>query len=618
MASQSVTISVYSGAIDGFKGPSVKASSLPIAQLWEGIPATFKLPLAEILGLSVADIPVVFQGDEKPIEFFEFIARLYDCLLGAATLAVSDASTTATSDGQIIALSLPTTARASSIAIDYLRWSLKLLELSGSNKETEHLKRLERILERLRKNSAEGSNSYRLLKCAHELSIPAVDFLPSVQIYGQGCRSIWMSSTLTHNAGVTSVNVARNKRYTNYILQTLGFPVAKQSIAKTLEQAKQLAQELGYPVVLKPKSLDGGVGVTPDIRREQGLELAFKEVMQCSKEAIIEKHFEGKDYRITVFQGDALGAVERVPGSVVGDGHKSIKELIDRVNLDPRRGDAIHLPLRRLTVDNEMRLVLAKQNLTIESIPKSGQIIRLRKTANINSGGFPLNATDKMHPDNAALAVRAAQALRLDLAGIDLLIPDISRSWRDSGAVICEVNAQPTIGSVVSSHLYPIILRKTIPGNGRIPVMVSLGQIGWAERATLASLLSKNGLTLGFANNVTIEVAGCVVEDHFADSPLSLSKRATAILRNSSVSVALIELETPKDLEQGLPFDQIDIILRGNGAKEHVETEYWDSVEDNLHFYLRRNCLRTDGADLALLVEKLIQLDHECSQPLTL
>ena len=615
MSKTSLALSVYVGAIDGFRGPSVQMTGLPEVKAMECLAVEVHSSLSALLELPSNELAGLLEYDGKPRAYFQFVAKLYECLLCAGALAVVDLAELTARDGNIVTLRLPTTRRAIPATVDYLRWSLKFFEYDSDRGRLEHFNRLKPILNKLRSSAAEGSNSYRLLKAAHQLSIPTDDFLPAVQIYGQGCRSIWMNSSLTPYVGVTSVNVARNKRYTNYLLHSMGFPVAKQGVAKTLNQAKQLAQKLGYPVVLKPKSLDGGIGVTPDIRRELGLERAFKEVAKFSKEMILEKHFEGRDYRITVFQGSALGAVERVPGSVVGDGSKTIKQLIDVENLDSRRGQAKHFPLKPLRVDNEMHLVLAKQNLALESIPARGQFVRLRKTANINSGGIPINATKNMHPDNAALAIRAAQALRLDLAGVDLLIPDIARSWRDSGAVICEVNAQPTIGSVISSHLYPIIMRRLIPGTGRIPIMVALGRDALVERAELAELLMGKGLTLGFASNSTVEVAGNVVEDHFPDSAASLFDRATAVIRNPIVGVALIQLEEAKDLESGLPFDKIDILLRGDSAKKAPASSHWASLEKQLAAYSSDKLLNSDN-NLPSLVQKLQLLDQAYSQSL--
>jgi len=603
------------GAIDGFRGPSVLASGLPEVEDFDHIPDGFLSTLSSLLDLSSNDFAGLFELHGQKLPYFHFVAKLYQYLLSSATLAVVDQAKPKARDGNILTLRLPTTRRAIPATVDYLRWTLKFLENDSDSGRLEHLNRLKPIFNKLCNSAPEGSNCYRLLQAAHELSIPTDDFLPVVQIYGQGCRSIWMNSSLTPYVGVTSVNIARNKHFTNYLLHSLGFPVAKQGVAKTLNQAKQLAQKLGYPVVLKPKSLDGGIGVTPDIRRELGLERAFKEVAKFSKEMIVEKHFEGRDYRITVFQGSALGAVERVPGSVVGDGSKTIKQLIDVENLDSRRGQAKHFPLKPLRVDDEMQLVLAKQNLKLESVPGPEQWVRLRKTANINSGGIPINATKNMHPENAALAVRAAQALRLDLAGVDLLIPDIARSWRDSGAVICEVNAQPTIGSVISSHLYPIIMRRLIPGTGRIPIMVALGRDALVERAELAELLKGKGLTLGFASNSTVEVAGNVVEDHFPDSAASLFDRATAVIRNPIVGVALIQLEEAKDLESGLPFDKIDILLRGDSAKKAPASSHWASLEKQLAAYSSDKLLNSDN-DVPTLVQKLQLLDQAYSQSL--
>ena len=158
------------------------------------------------------------------------------------------------------------------------------------------------------------------------------------------------------------------------------------------------------------------------------------------------RNISGRDYRLNVFNGELIWAIERVPGGVTGDGKSSITKLVELLNSDPLRGEGTHAPLKQLNLDDEARQLLRQYSRDENSVPAEGEFVRLRRNANVATGGTPVSVFDQIHPDNKLLAIRAAAALRLDLAGVDLLIPDIGQSWKLGGAAVCEVNSQPNLG----------------------------------------------------------------------------------------------------------------------------------------------------------------------------
>lgn len=202
-----------------------------------------------------------------------------------------------------------------------------------------------------------------------------------------------------------------------------------------------------------------------------------------------------------VFDGQMLWAVERQPAGVIGDGQMTVAELIDSENRDPRRGFHASATLRPLKLDDEAKVLLAEQQCALDMVLPEGMFVRLHRTSNMSSGRIPLAVTDRVHPNNRQLVERAIRLLHLDLAGVDLIIPDIGISWRDSGAAIIEINAQPQLVAVSQNHLYKTIMKARVHNRGRIPVVIVLGTDAqaFAENVLLHMVDKKKG-SVGFAS----------------------------------------------------------------------------------------------------------------------
>ena len=219
-----------------------------------------------------------------------------------------------------------------------------------------------------------------------------------------------------------------------------------------------------------------------------------------SRQILAEKHFDGRDYRLLVVQGELVRVVERVPAAVVADGVRTVRALLDAVNRNPRRGTGPNAILIHIDLDDEAIGLLSAAGVSADDVPESGRTLRLRRTANVSRGAMPADVTDNVHPDNARMAKRIAAILRLDIAGIGLLIPDISRSWMESGGVVCEVNAQPGLRCMTAGSLCSDILQKVVPRNGRIAVAVVVGGADGDEAAAaIAALLRAGGKNAAWA-----------------------------------------------------------------------------------------------------------------------
>lgn len=361
---------------------------------------------------------------------------------------------------------------------------------------------LQKYVRRCSPAAPSGVNTLRFLQAAHDLGIPWRHVASNVFQFGWGSRARWLDSSFTDETPNISARLARDKVACAQVLRAAGLPVPRHRLVTTLAQAQQVAGALGYPVVVKPADQDGGRGVFAGLHTPEAVASAYAAAARFSKRILVEQFVEGSDYRLQVCLGDVYWVVHRRPAYVLGDGASTVMTLIERNNsqLQAEHDPSREQGLKPIVVDDEVERWLASQGLALASIPARGQSVRLRGAANVNLGGTREPVLAQAHPDNLALAARAAAVLRLDLAGIDLLVPDIRRSWRETGGAICEVNAQPQM----SGHLQREILPRLVKDQGRIPIVMLVGPLSQdalaAGRFRLVEQLESLGVRLGWVD----------------------------------------------------------------------------------------------------------------------
>jgi cyanophycin synthetase len=471
------------------------------------------------------------------------------------------------SRGQVIGTSLAgatiaiPTRRRSAAAVKELLTALvqaRLDDVTDRHITTATQAHLTRVVDRLLALKPKASNTARFYEATRQLDLPYLDLEQGVTQVGIASRSCWLSSSLTGATPAISTRLARNKMASLTFLRAAGLPVSTQEIASNAEHGVLIARKLGFPVVVKPNDCDGGDGVAAGLETEADVIKAFKAAKAFSDDILIEKHFHGKDYRLTVFQGRLLWAIERQPAGVDGDGSSTVEELIAAKNRDPNRSESPQAPLRPIIVDDEVRDVLKAIGKSLDWVPNFDQHVRLRRISNIATGGTPNAVLSQVHPDNASLAIRAAQVMGLDLAGIDLIIPDIGTPWHVSGAIICEINAQPTLGQTTAAHLYGQILQVLCPKGGRVPTLVILGARDGGQLAnSVAQLLTDLGLTVG----VQTQSGLLIGQEKIGQADLNAFSGAQTLALNRDVEAIVLSYDTTLSLQMGMGIDRIDVLV---------------------------------------------------------
>jgi cyanophycin synthetase len=304
-----------------------------------------------------------------------------------------------------------------------------------------------------------GPTTYALLRTAHEKGIPAFYLWDEgLMQYGYGRKQVRGASTTFDCDSHLDSDFTTRKDDCKAFLGTLGFPVPQGKVVSSLNEATGVARRIGYPVAIKPVSGHKGIGVTADVQDEEELETAYQRAREAIEDdqpvrIIVETSLSGKDFRLLCVNGRFVAATERRPAFVVGDGNATIADLIDRENRSAARVDTPTSPLGKIKRDEAMELYLEQQGLSLDSVIEPDRTVYLRKVANLSSGGFSIDATKNLHPDNIILAQDVAQHFRLTCMGIDVIARDLSKSWKNSEFGIIEINAAPGI----YMHLCPAI-----------------------------------------------------------------------------------------------------------------------------------------------------------------
>lgn len=361
-------------------------------------------------------------------------------------------------EGKSICFSVPTLSTAM-IGENIVGVRSLLSKSNSSASPQEFLKYLDILKKRARRFLPKGTNAGNFIAAAVARRIPFKIFSSRLVIFGYGSASSIFDSSVTDQESIIGVLLAKSKADTNQLLKISGLPVPAQMRVRRIDDAVRFAKDIGYPVVLKPEAEEQGRGIFANIVNEVELRNCFEQSTAEYKDLILEKFIAGESYRVHLHNGKVLDAWRMNPARVTGDGHSTIKQLIEIENEKPDR-KSIHSSLGIIPLDTVTELNLQKLGLTYGSIPYTGEIIRLSATSNESRGGSPENYLHSLHPDVAELCSQAANTLRLKVCAVDLISEDASIALNGSNVRICEVNSQPQIGNYLSyPHIFDDLLK---------------------------------------------------------------------------------------------------------------------------------------------------------------
>ena len=424
-----------------------------------------------------------------------------------------------------------------------------------------------------------GPSTASLVKAAQARDIPWLRLNEQSLIQlGHGKFQQRIQATVTGRTSYIAVELAQDKEETNKILANCGLPVPRQELVRSGERAVAAAERLGYPVVTKPYNGNHGRGIGIGLQTAAEVLAGYAAAAEHSAGVIVESMLSGADHRLLVVNGELIAATRRTPGRVVGDGLHTVAELVGILNQDPRRGIGHEKVMTRIELDAQADTMLQRLGMTPASVPADGQIVELRSTANLSTGGTATDMTDVIHPDNREMAVRAVTAIGLDVGGVDFLCPDITESYKateNRGSGICEVNAAPGF----RMHVAP---SEGTPRDAAGPVIDMLFPAGAASRVPIACVTGTNGKTTtarmlahiakmaGYTPGLTTTDGVYIDGQRTVEGDMTGPVATRMVLADPKIDIAVLEVARGGLLRAGMgvPFVNVGAVL--NVQSDHL------------------------------------------------
>ena len=444
------------------------------------------------------------------------------------------------------------------------------------------IQKMREIRERVRLGPSTGS----IVEEAVARDIPWIRLgTNSLVQLGYGVNQMRFQATITQKTSSIAVDIACNKEETKRMLDSASIPVASGSICVDEDDLDACIKKIGFPIVIKPLDGNHGKGASINVKTMEHAKAGLAYAKTYSRRVIVEKFITGFDFRVLVIDNKLVAAAKRVPAHVIGNGKDSIQQLIDTTNLDPRRGYGHENVLTEITVDRDTEDLLEKLGYNLDSVPNGGEILYLKSTANLSTGGTSVDVTDMMHPENIFLAERISRVIGLDVCGVDIMAENLTQPLKENGGCILEVNAAPgfrmhlapseglprNVAAPVIDMLYP-------PGKeSRIPIIAVTGTNGKTTTTRLlAHIVKNNGYNVGFTTSDGIYIQNHMMEKGDTTGPIS----AEYILKDPTVEFAVLETARGGILRSGLGFNRCDIAIITNIQEDHLGIADINTLED--------------------------------------
>ncbi len=455
--------------------------------------------------------------------------------------------------------------------------------IDGTDYDVEaDIQKMREIRERVRLGPSTGS----IVEEAVARDIPWIRLgTNSLVQLGYGVNQMRFQATITCKTSNIAVDIACNKEETKRMLDLASIPVASGGICVDEEDLENVIKKIGFPIVIKPLDGNHGKGASINVKNIEDAKAGLEYAKKYSRRVIVEKFITGFDFRVLIIDNKLVAAAKREPAHVKGDGKQTIQQLIDETNKDPRRGYGHENVLTQIDVDRDTLDLLEKLNYTLETVPRKDEVVYLKSTANLSTGGTSVDVTDMMHPENIFLCERISRVIGLDICGVDIMAENLTQPLKENGGCILEVNAAPgfrmhlapseglprNVAAPVIDMLYP-------PGKpSRIPIIAVTGTNGKTTTTRLiAHIVKNNGYRVGFTTSDGIYVQNHLMEKGDTTGPIS----AEYILKDPTVEFAVLETARGGILRAGLGFSRCDIGIITNIQEDHLGLSDIHTLDD--------------------------------------
>lgn len=436
------------------------------------------------------------------------------------------------------------------------------------------------IIKVLGRRNSFGKSTVKILSKADELDIPYTFLGNGIFQLGWGALGKKIHRSSIEEDKAYGPIIARDKKQTANLIKMAGLPAAYHILAQNHLQARQAAQKIGFPLVIKPADLERGEGVSVDVSQHT-LQPAFDKAIKLSpsRRVLIERQVKGVCHRFVIINGELLYAVKRLPLGVYGDGKTTIKSLIESQVVAQ-----LKLPIwernKLNSVDELASMSLAKLKLTVESIPDAKTFIPLRSIETTELGGIDEEVTSIAHNENVRLAETVAQLFGISSCGVDIISNDITKPWSENGAIVNEVNFAPLLGGgEISQNYLEKFLNLVIAGNGRITIQVFVGdQEALHEAKKVQKKMIQNGENAFLTSAVQTLNSN---QEEVTLTSVKLFERVIALLLCKEVEALVIVVQSDDIIESGYPVDAINEITVVN---KNIKIENNNSIERKQNF----------------------------------